>query len=121
MVFFCILLHLSLLEATELKIHYNHFRSTIKATTEEISYKDMTTDLSLKKKKCNSHILERLYKELNEQSKNLTIEKVQNHPMTVTIDGVQQTIDQRSAKGQFFHRYVEAIKQAKIEEMLNCK
>lgn len=106
---------------SELKIHYNNFRSSINSTAEETSYKDVTIDLSVKKKKCNSHIVERLFKELNDQSKNLIMEKVQDHPMTVTIDGIKQTIDQRSLKGQFFHHYIEVMKQAKIEEMLNCK
>ncbi len=107
--------------AAELKIHYNNFRSTINSSASEVAYKDTTTDLSVKKKKCNSHIVERLFKELNDRSRNLAMEKVESHPMTITIDGLQQTIDQRSPKGQFFHNYIEVMKEAKIEEMLNCK
>lgn len=107
--------------AAEVKVQYNNFRSSINSTTDEVVYKDATTDLSLKKKKCNSHIIERLVKELSDQSRNLALEKVQDHPMTVTIDGSKQTIDQRTPKGQFFHHYIEVMKQAKIEEMLSCK
>lgn len=120
-IIFLLVLAINTSFATELKIHYNNFRSTINSVATEITYKDTSTDLSLKKKKCNTHIIERLFKELNDQSRNLTLEKIQDHPMTITIDGIKQTIDQRSPKGQFFHNYIDVIKQAKIEEMLNCK
>ena len=109
------------LEAAEYKIQYNNFHATIKASADDIVYQDSITDLSLKKKQCNSHIVDRLLKELVDQSKNMSEEKIQNYKMTVAIDGQKQTIDQRSKKGQFFYKYIEVIKQAKIEEMLSCQ
>ena len=106
--------------AVEVKVQYNNFSSIINSTTTEITYKDTSTDLGLFKKKCNAHIVERLYKEFNDQNRNLTFEKIQDHPMTIIRDEVKQTIDQRSPKGQFFYNYIDIIKRAKIEELLNC-
>lgn len=109
------------LQATEIEIRFNNFQSKIVSTSSFLSYKDTNTDLSLKAKKCNAHIIKNIDNLLIKNSRQLIKEEVKDHPMTLIVDQEKWVIDQRSKKGQFYHHFIEVIKQAKVEESLNCQ
>lgn len=107
--------------ATEVHISYNNFQSTLTISSKLISYKDTNTYLTIQTRKCSDHIIARVKKSFDLQSRNLFHEKVEDHPMTLILDKAKYVIDERSPKGQYFHHFIEVIKEAKIEEMLNCR
>lgn len=85
-----------------------------------VTYKDELTSLTLAKKKCNAHILERLNKRFDKLLERPFLEDPRPEFLKIKIDGKQFYGPRFGDRAVYLLSFPEEIKKLKIEEGFNC-
>ena len=86
-----------------------------------IIYRSSYTELSLKLKDCNAHIVKEFNSKMNAYLKGDFLATEGNESYSIMIDNLKKFDSLESNRAQFFANFDEYFKTLKVEEHLNCK
>jgi hypothetical protein len=106
--------------AKDLVIEDGHRKYELTIAQKLITYKDELTSLTLAKKKCNAHILERLNKRFDKLLEQPFLEDARPEFLKVKIDGKQFYGARFGERAVYLLAFPREIKKLKMEEGFNC-
>lgn len=106
--------------AVEIKVEDRNRKYQIKYDETSIIYKDESSELSLLKKPCNAHILERMKKKLDKHLRRAFLEDSRPEFLKIKVEGNQGYEPRFGERAVFLLSMNQEIKKLKIEEDMNC-
>lgn len=105
----------------EVDVHIDNLKYKISFDKDSVAYSGASVDLSLKKAKCNQHLIAKF---------NLLMDKMLSEELSTTDmkDSFKLTIDKKvffeskqTVRAAFFKDFDRLFKQIKTEEFVNCQ
>lgn len=95
---------------------------TYNLTVEEgfIRFKTMNTNVSIERKKCSAHIIDRFRKQFDRYMKDPLAQVQLSNSLEVKLDSTSGFTDKKDNRTRFLRSMPNQIKKMKIEEGLNC-
>lgn len=109
------------LYAKTVEINYRNFNYKIDYNEKEATYTAPHTELSLKAKECNKHILKEFKSKMDAYLRGDFLTKSTDQSYSLTIDNSKKYDLLISKRGIFFSNFDNYFKTLKVEEKLNCK
>jgi hypothetical protein len=109
------------LYATEVSITSNNVHFKIVSNDTLLSFSDLTTDLSITKKKCNQNIFNRISTNISNLLANPISDVDQQNLLVIRVDNKNYFESPTTIRSKYFLNFKSTIKNAKIEELLDCK
>jgi hypothetical protein len=109
------------LYATEFSITSDTVHFKIVSNDTVLSYSDLTTDLSINKKKCNQNIFNRISTSLTNLLSNPISDIDREKMLVIRVDNKNYFESPSTARAKYFLNFKTIFNDAKIEELLNCK
>jgi hypothetical protein len=97
-----------------------HLKYKMSYDEKSIHYRDEATELSLTKKTCNSHIIERIKNKLDGYFKKPFLEDSRPEFLKIIMDGKTFYQPRYGERAVFLMTMPDEIKKLKIEESFNC-
>lgn len=107
--------------AKDFTVEDRRLKYKISYDEKSFSYRDEATEMSLIKKDCNAHIVERLKNKLDGYFKKPFLEDSRPEFLKILADGKVLYEPRYGERAVFFLKMPQEIKTLKIEESLNCK
>lgn len=110
----------STLMAHELAVKDRFFTYSLSVEEGFIRFKTMNTNVSLERKKCNAHIIDRFRKQFDRYMKDPLAQVQRLNSIEVKLDSTSGYVDKKGNRAKFLRSMPNQIKKLKIEEGLNC-
>jgi hypothetical protein len=105
----------------ELIVTNGRLKYNLSAEAGFIRYKTQETSLSLEKRSCNGHIIDKFLRDLTRYMKGQLLHDQRGEFLVVKFDNDLGYVPKFGARAVFLVSMNERIKKLKIEEMLNCE
>lgn len=106
--------------AHELTVTDKHFTYNLVVEENVIRFKNVNSNISIDKAKCNTHIIERFRKQFDRYMKDTLAPASQDGSLKVKFDSLEGYVHKKGTRAKFLRSMPNQIQRLKIEEGLNC-
>lgn len=107
-------------KARDLEVKDRFFTYTISVEEDFIRFKTANSNVSIEKRKCSAHIVDRFRKQFDRYMKDPLAQVQRKNSLQVKLDMTAGYVHQTGDRAKFLKSMPNQIKQMKIEEGLNC-
>ena len=116
----CLFLFSTSLYAKEITVEDGRLKYKLSYDAKEVKYQDEASELSLVRKDCNSHIVDRFEKKLDRFLEKPFLNETRPGFLKIKIDGKEMYEPRFGDRAVFLVGMNKEFKTLKIEESLNC-
>jgi hypothetical protein len=106
--------------AHELAVKDRFFTYNLSVEEGFIRFKTVNSNVSIERKKCSAHIVDRFRKQFDHYMKDSLAQVQRSGSIEVKFDSTSGYVDKKGNRAKFLRTMPNQIKKLKIEEGLNC-